>query len=242
MTAAHVIGVVGGSGGVGATVLAAALATRAAATGCTVACVDGDVLGGGLDVTFGLEQEPGLRWPDLAGARGRVDGPELLHRLPATDGVAVLSFDRTRPGAPADEARAEVLRALGSCVDLVVLALPRADAPFGQSLAALADALVLVSGDGVQALAATSAAAVLLGHTHDQLWLCVRCAGHDDQVAESLAAAVDLPLVATLRHDPRLDADLLHGIPPGVRSRGPLARAAETVLAALLLPAERRAS
>jgi hypothetical protein len=131
---------------------------------------------------------------------------------------------------------------LGSCVDLVVLALPRADAPFGQSLAALADALVLVSGDGVQALAATSAAAVLLGHTHDQLWLCVRCAGHDDQVAESLAAAVDLPLVATLRHDPRLDADLLHGIPPGVRSRGPLARAAETVLAALLLPAERRAS
>ncbi|MGZ4743893.1 MAG: P-loop NTPase [Oryzihumus sp.] len=71
MTAAHVIGVVGGSGGVGATVLAAALATRAAATGRTVACVDGDVLGGGLDVTFGLEQEPGLRWPDLAAALGR---------------------------------------------------------------------------------------------------------------------------------------------------------------------------
>ncbi|HEX8973455.1 septum site-determining protein Ssd [Oryzihumus sp.] len=239
---AHVIGVVGGSGGVGATVLAAALATRAAATGRTVACVDADVLGGGLDVTFGLEQEPGLRWPDLAAALGRVGGPELLHRLPATDGVAVLSFDRTRPGAPADEAREEVLRALTSCLDVVVLALTRADAPFGQALAAVADALVLVSGDGVQALAGTSAAAGFLGRDNDQLWLCMRSAGRDDRVAESLAAAVDLPLVATIGHDPRLDADLLHGIPPGSRSRGPLARAAEAVLAALLLPAERRAS
>jgi len=135
-----------------------------------------------------------------------------------------------------------VLGALRSSVDVVVLDLPRADAPFGQSLAAVAESLVLVSGEGVQALAATSAAAGFLSQGHDQLWLCVCCAGRDEGVAESLAVAVDLPLLATVRHDPRLDADLLHGIPPGSRSRGPLAQAAETVLAALLLPAERRAS
>ena len=78
-----VVGVAGGSGGVGASVLVAALGVRAVTAGRTAVCVDGQRLGGGLDVTLGLEQERGLRWPDLAGVRGQVDGRELLRRLPA---------------------------------------------------------------------------------------------------------------------------------------------------------------
>ena len=76
--------------------LTAAIAIRAAQTGLRPVCLDGDRLGGGLDVTLGIEQERGVRWPDLAGARGRLDGPELLRRLPSVDGVGVLSFDRAR--------------------------------------------------------------------------------------------------------------------------------------------------
>src|SRR6185436_12518775 len=107
-TTAHIIGVVGGSGGVGASVLTAAIAVRAAQAGLRVACMDGDRLGGGLDVTLGIEQEHGVRWPDLAGARGRIDGPELLRRLPCVDGVHVLSFDRARDVLPAAEVAHEV--------------------------------------------------------------------------------------------------------------------------------------
>src|SRR5665647_2748950 len=59
MKTAHVIGVVGGSGGVGASVLTAAIAVRAAQADLRLVCLDGDRLGGGLDVTLGIEQEPG---------------------------------------------------------------------------------------------------------------------------------------------------------------------------------------
>lgn len=242
MTSAHVIGVVPGSGGVGASALSAALAVRAAATGRTAVCVDGDRLGGGLDVTFGVEQEPGLRWPDLAAATGRIDGVELLRRLPAVDGVAVVSFDRARPCTPTQEACEQVITALRGTADLVVLDLPRPGAELSAPLTALADTVVLLAGDGVRALAAASAAAAALAADHEHVWLGLR-SGSGGDLAEAVGAALDLPVLAEVRHDSALEADLLHGIPPGSRARGPLARAADHVLAGLLLPAEgRRAS
>lgn len=243
MTSALVIGVVAGSGGVGASALSAALAVRAAATGRTAVCVDGDRLGGGLDVTLGLEQEPGLRWPDLAGATGRVDGAELLRRLPVVDGVAVVSFDRTRPCTPTDEAVAQVVTALRASADLLVLDLPRPGCELSEPFSALADTLVLLAGDSVRGLAAASTVAATLSADHDQVWLCLRSGSRGADLIESVGAALDLPVLAEVRHDPGLDADLLHGIPPGSRARGPLARAADQVLAGLLLPgAGRRAS
>src|SRR5450631_1321486 len=71
MKTASIVGVVvGGSGGVGASVLSAAIAVRAAQAGLRSVAVDGDRLGGGLEVTLGIVRERGARWPDLAGARG----------------------------------------------------------------------------------------------------------------------------------------------------------------------------
>ena len=124
MNSARIIGVAGGSGGVGASVLTAAIAAKAGL--CPVA-LDGDRLGGGLDVTLGLEQERGARWPDLQGTRGCVDGPALLRRLPSVDGVCVLSFDRARDVPLASEIVQEVLRGLSGAVDVVVVDLPRPD-------------------------------------------------------------------------------------------------------------------
>ena len=49
------IGVVGGSGGVGASVFAAVLAATAAVLGGRALLIDLDVTGGGVDVTLGLE-------------------------------------------------------------------------------------------------------------------------------------------------------------------------------------------
>jgi secretion/DNA translocation related CpaE-like protein len=229
-----VIGVAGGSGGVGASVLAAALGVRAVAAGRTAVCVDGDRLGGGLDVTLGLEQEHGLRWPDLAGVRGRVDGDDLLRRLPTVDGLAVLSFDRSSDVAPAEEAVREVLAALVTVVELVVVDLPRPDEPlFGVCVGAV-DGVVLLGGSGVRQLAALSAVAPRLGSRCDEVWLALRSVGRDDQLADVTAGALDLPLVALVPHDPTLEADLLHGTPPGSAARTALAAAADTILAQLL--------
>ena len=65
--------------------------------------VDLDPLGGGLDLLLGAERLAGLRWPDLAGARGRLGGGMLRDALPRLDGLSLLSWaggpapSRSRP-------------------------------------------------------------------------------------------------------------------------------------------------
>jgi len=226
MTTAHIIGVVGGSGGVGASVLTAAIAVRGAQAGLRPACLDGDRLGGGLDVTLGIEQESGVRWPDLAGARGRIDGPELLRRLPTVDGVAVLSFDRARDVRLTAEIVHEVLDSLRVAADLIVIDLPRPDHEVFGALAPSVDSMVLLAG--IRAC--------------PDVWLCLRTSGKGSHFADTVAGALDLPLLAMVREEPSLAADLLHGIPPGTSDKGALAAAADIVLARCLVAARRDAS
>jgi secretion/DNA translocation related CpaE-like protein len=230
-----VVGVAGGSGGVGASVLVAALGMRAVTAGRAAVCVDGHRLGGGLDVTLGVEQERGLRWPDLADVRGRVDGADLLRRLPGVDGLPVLSFDRSSDVVPTQEAVREVVSALLAVVELVVLDLPRPDEPLFGPCMAVVDGVVLLGGAGVRQLAALSAVAPRLRSHCDEVWLALRSADRGGQLADVTAGALDLPLVTVVPDDPSLEADLLHGIPPGSAARTALSVAADTILRQLLV-------
>ena len=65
------------------------------AAGLRAVLVDGDPLGGGIDLVLGGEDVPGVRWPDLAGARGRVPPADLAAALPEVDALHVLSWDRS---------------------------------------------------------------------------------------------------------------------------------------------------
>ncbi|MEO6143689.1 MAG: septum site-determining protein Ssd [Dermatophilaceae bacterium] len=235
MTTAQIIGAVGGSGGVGTSVLTAAIAVRGAQGGLRAVCVDGDRLGGGLDVTLGIEQEQGVRWPDLARARGRIDGPELLRRLPTVDGVAVLSFDRARDVQLSAEIVHEVLHSLSRAADLVVVDLPRPDHKVFAALAPWLDSLVLLAGSGICDLAGASAVAEHLIRACPDVWLCLRTSGKGGHFADTVAGALDLPLLATVREEPSLAADVLHGIPPGSSGKGALAAVADKVLAQCLV-------
>jgi len=235
MNTGHIIGVVGGSGGVGASALAAAIAVRGAQAGLRSVCLDGDRLGGGLDVTLGIEQERGVRWPDLAGARGRIDGSELLRALPTVDGVAVLSFDRARDVRLTAEVLDEVLQSLRRAADLVVVDLPRPDHEVFCALSASLDSIVLLSGSGIRDLAGASAIAAQVILACPDVWLCLRSHGQGGHFAETVAVALDLPLLAILREEPSLSADVLHGIPPGTSQKGALAAAADAMLAHCVL-------
>lgn len=91
---APTLGVVGGSGGAGASVLASALARCAADSGINTILVDADPLGGGLDVVLGCENTDGLRWPALAASRGRLRPSTLVQALPRDGNLSILSWDR----------------------------------------------------------------------------------------------------------------------------------------------------
>ncbi|UVJ38844.1 septum site-determining protein Ssd [Arthrobacter sp. CJ23] len=97
----HVLGLTGGSGGAGASTAAAWLAQAAAGHGARTLLIDGDPWGGGLELTLAAEDTPGLRWPDLAEARGSIDAVQLSDSLPVAGGFSFLSWPGTRERPPA---------------------------------------------------------------------------------------------------------------------------------------------
>lgn len=77
---------------------------------------------GGADVILGLEQVPGVRWHDLDGAAGELDGHGLLHRLPqGACGERVLAHDRWEARACDPEVVVATIDALRAAADLLVV-------------------------------------------------------------------------------------------------------------------------
>ena len=238
----RVVGVVGASGGVGTSTLAVALALRAGPALGAVACVDLVLGSGGLDVTACVEHLPGLRWQDLAGARGRLDGADLLAALPAEGPARILSaggpaggvdgFGDGSAGAgrlqpvPPDPVVADCVSALSAVCALTVL-----DLGTTTRWASLCTDLVLVAGTAARQLAdAGAAVAALTTPVGAEVRLVLRTGRRGAVAPEDVAAHLDLPLGAVLPDDPRSVADADRGRPPGSRAGGATSVAADRVL------------
>jgi len=235
---ARMLGVVGGRGGAGASVLAAALAITAARWSVNTLLVDADPLGGGLDLVVGCEEDLGLRWPEIAGISGRLPGAELAASLPGGAPLALLSWDRGDVVTVPPAAMSAVLRAGRRAQDLVVVDLPRhVDDAARVALAALDVLLVVVPAEVRACASAARVAGVAREHCAD-LRVLVRGPSPAGLSAEAVARALGLPLAGWLRPEPALAAALERGKPPARTGRGPLAAFCRQFLAELgALPA-----
>ncbi|MEP6462917.1 MAG: septum site-determining protein Ssd [Frankiaceae bacterium] len=239
---APLIGVVGGRGGAGATTLAVGLAITASRLGRRVVLVDADPLGGGIDLVVGGEGVSGLRWPDLAGTRGRVSSRALLEALPTTGNLTVLSWDRG--GAPVLPAAAmeALLPAAQRGSDLVVADLPRRlDDAAASAVSRAATVLLVVPAEVRAAAAAVRVAATVSSYCED-VQVVVRGPAPGRLDAAVIAESVALPLAGFLRPEPGLAAALERGDAPAGRGRGPLAAFCETFLASLAVPGRQMAA
>lgn len=144
-----VIGVVGGSGGMGASTFAGVLARAAA----PAVLVDLDEVGGGIDVLLGIESERGARWSGVRLDGGRLDPALLAEGLPRWHGVAVLAADVAPPDAAAVLEVVDAAAHLGA----VVIDLPRAASDLRDAVVARCALCVLVVGADVRAVAAARA-------------------------------------------------------------------------------------
>jgi len=223
----RVIAVIGGRGGAGASILAAGLAVTAVGAGLSTLLVDGDPLGGGLDLILGWEHVDGLRWPALTDAGGRVDPPALLQALPHRGDLVLLSFARDSPGAATfavpGEAMAATLDAARRGRDMIVADLPRQldDAAVLALQAADRTLLVVPAELRATAAAARIAAAVAL-HCED-LAVVVRGPAPGRLKAREISRALGLPLAGSLRPEQALCQALERGEAPAANGRGPLA-------------------
>ena len=216
--------VVGGRGGAGASTLAGALGVGAVRRGHRALLVDADPLGGGLDLVLGGEDTPGMRWPDLAGTRGRIAGDSLTDALPAVEGLVVLSLDRASPLEVDADALSSVLSAGVRAHDLVVVDLARAVGPAGEEALSRSDVVWLVVPAEVRAAASAARVAASVSAIASRVEVVVRGPAPGGLQADVLAGSLGLPLAGSVRAEPGLAAALERGEAPGRNPRSPLAK------------------
>ena len=220
---APVVAVLGGSGGVGASTLAATLACLGARRQPS-ALVDTDLTGGGIDLLLGAEQSGGWRWPRLSGAEGHVG--ELRRYLPVVEGVSLVSMARGPTPDLAREPLAAIIGSLRRGHGLVILDPGRALTQAARESSRLASQVVLVVHACVRGVAA--AREVLRTHQPEGAVALLRRAGPGVS-ASMVADALGIEVVGSLPQDGRLPGAAERGEPP-TRSGKAYRRACEEVL------------
>jgi secretion/DNA translocation related CpaE-like protein len=220
------VGVVGGSGGAGATTLACGLGQVAATRGPTLV-IDLDPLGPGCDRVLALDDAPGVRWDSLGTASGRLSARSLREAVPRRDGLGVLGWGSSPAALDATAVR-EALSAARRGHDTVVVDLPRSGDLAAETVARCALVVVVV----VPTVTGVAAAARWVAAVHDsgRLGLVVR--GHHAD-PHRVADLVGAPVLVTMADQRGLAEALDLGLGPVRSRRGPLAVAARELLAAV---------
>ena len=222
------VGVVGGSGGVGATTFACALGQMAARSGQTVV-IDLDPLGPGIDRVLGLEACDGVRWDELGQTTGRLSARSLRQALPRSAGLGVLTWNAGPHGTLQAFAVREALSAAQRGHDTVVLDLPRRRDDLVEEVVARCDKVLVVTAPTVSGVA--SAARVCAGFSDPRhLGLVVRGTGADSR---DVARVVGAPVIAEMPDQRGLSESIDLGLGPVRSRRGPLGRTGLRVLDAL---------
>ena len=196
-----VIAAIGGCGGVGTSTFAANLALTAAQEGRRALLIDGDPLGGGLDLLLGIEDAQGARWSAIDPGPGRLSPTQLDAALPHIGAVALVSADSAR--ATEAHAATSVVDAGRRGFDTVVIDCPPAGDATIATWVTLADQVLVIAGAHVRGAAA--AARVLqrlagLG-VHPDVIIAERAKGvPGDEVASALGvtARATIPFIPSM--------------------------------------------
>jgi secretion/DNA translocation related CpaE-like protein len=229
------IGVIGGSGGAGATTLACALGQTAARSGATVV-IDADPLGPGVDRVLGLDGRDGIRWDALCQTTGRFSGRALREALPHHGRLGVLTWYSTKPAPLQAFAVRNAVAAAQRGHDFVVIDLPRQLDPLVEEVVARCDRVYVVAVPTVPGLA--SALRMCLRFRDPARFRLVLRGG--EVSANAVARLASVPVAAQMADQRGLAEAVDLGCGPLRSRRGPLARTTQALLDDLT--AERRAA
>lgn len=212
----RIVSVMGCGGGAGASTFAVTMALAAAGRSLRVLLIDGDPLGGGLDLVLGMEEAPGIRWAELAESRGRLGAQSLQQAVPCVEGVSVLSWGRGGPTSLSMEAVTAVLDAGVRAFDLVVVDLARHFDVSTELVLSRADATLVVVANRVRSVAAASRLLTQLEGRCATPHLVLR---EDDKGLgeDAVTAALGMPIASRLPTQTALPAWADEGRLPAVR-------------------------
>ncbi|MGC0367005.1 secretion/DNA translocation related CpaE-like protein [Rhodococcus sp. 27YEA15] len=228
-----VLSVVGGCGGAGASVCAAAIALTSASRQIETLLVDIDPFGSGADVLLGMESAPGPRWGALTIERGRLSPDSLRDALPSRGNfLRVLASSRSETEGPTTAAAGAVVEAGSSSGGLVICDVPRQRSSVGETVLGLSDFVLVVVPATVAACVAAEKIGAWVSRNNSKTGILVRGPAPGGLRGIDVADMLGLPLVAVMRGRRNLGAMLERG---GLQlARGcPLRTAAAEVLDAV---------
>ena len=235
------VAVLGACGGAGASVFASALSLAAARESAVdasgVLLIDCDPWGAGLDLMLGIEDDPGLRWGDLAARSGRLPIDALQQALPGlrvgSGRVGVLCHGRSPETEISADVITVVLDAGRRSGAVTVVDLPRQPGAAADRVLEQADLTVLVTPADVRGCRAAERVGARIRQFGSRVGMVVRGPSPGGMGAVEMAEFVGLPLLARMRPVASLPRELEYGLALGADRRHPLARAARNVLFAL---------
>jgi hypothetical protein len=155
-----------------------------------------------MDLLMGAENTPGWRWDKLRNAHGHI--ADITSMLPTSEGITLVSMERTEQLPAPMEAFESVVDSLMRCHDLVII-----DSGRDGGVPAVVKKTVVVAAATVRALASTKAG-LISGQT--DTGLVVRRGG--TVTASQAARVVGLPLLAVVPTQVDLPRLADRGIPP----------------------------
>ncbi|WP_435298637.1 hypothetical protein [Timonella sp. A28] len=118
--ARQLVAVIGAIGGTGATTVAAALAAHYA-DDSHAWLIDLSGRGGGIEMHLGLEETPGIRWPDLAETRGHVAIKALRDTAVTQGPLSLITATRFDTTTPPDQAIDAILTSLHTSTETAII-------------------------------------------------------------------------------------------------------------------------
>lgn len=230
-------------GGAGASVLAAALALAACRHGLRSLLVDADRLGGGVHLPLlplGDDDEPGARWHDFDGRRGRLGTAVLDRALPVYGDLRVLSWRRGDSTPVSAETMVRVLDAAQRGFDLIVVDVPREPDAAGEAALRTADEVLLVVPPQVRATMAAALVTAGLRHHARRVRPIVAGPSPGGLGVGDVAAALGSAPAESLVFDRRVAAAVENGELPRTMGRGSLARLCGRLIGELAARHDRR--
>jgi len=225
-TRALTVGVIGGSGGAGATTFACAVGQVAARDGLAVV-IDTDPLGPGLDRVLGMERVDGVRWDSLQQTTGRLSARSLRDALPRRKSLGALTWPPGPQGTLQAFAVREALSAAQRGHHVVVVDLSRRVDAVIEEVASRCDHVFVVVQPTVAGVASTARICARLGRDRP-MSLVVRRPGIE---AREVAGVVGVPVTVEMADQRGLTESIDLGAGPVRNVRGPLGRAATRALA-----------
>jgi secretion/DNA translocation related CpaE-like protein len=205
------VAIVPASGGAGASLASCGLAFHARQVFTDVALVDLDQSSASLDITFGLENQAGMRWHDFSELSGSISGSDIYRSLPSRDRVSLLTHGQLN-FAETSIPRNLILEKLKEACDLVVIDFPKtADKYFSLDAISDCDLVLVVTTATVRGCAsAKRSIAGLAGHAKN-IELVVRNVPGSNLDPMQIAELLNTPLASVINTDVRIVEQIEQG-------------------------------